>query len=100
MIIPAIKKTYNGKTVLNIPETEIEDGSLTVILGHNGSGKSTLSKILAGIIKDDSGFFLRLPLKVGYMTQASLPFRMSVRRNLLLNAGCFQKCKKAIRRTN
>ena len=86
MILPALKKTYNGKTVLDIPETGIRDGSITAICGHNGSGKSTLGKILAGIIKEDSGKTLSSDLSVGYMRQASLPFRMSVRRNLLLNA--------------
>ena len=86
MIIPALKKTYNGKTVLDFPETGIRDGSITAICGHNGSGKSTLGKILAGIIKEDSSKTLDPKLRVGYMCQASLPFRMSVKRNLLLNA--------------
>lgn len=86
MIIPALKKTYNGKVVLDFPQTEVPDGSITVVCGHNGSGKSTLAKLLSGIIKDDSGRFARLSGKVGYMNQASLPFRLSVRKNLLLNA--------------
>lgn len=86
MIIPALRKTYNGKTVLDFPETEIRDGSITAICGHNGSGKSTLGKILAGIIKEDSSKTLSSKLKVGYMSQSSLPFRMSVKRNLLLNS--------------
>ena len=86
MILPALKKTYNGRTVLDIPETEIPDGSITAVCGHNGSGKSTLGKILAGIVKEDSGKTLNTGLSVGYMRQSSLPFRMSVKRNLLLNA--------------
>ena len=86
MILPTLKKTYNGRTVLDIPETEIPDGSITAVCGHNGSGKSTLGKILAGIVKEDSGKTLNTGLSVGYMRQSSLPFRMSVKRNLLLNA--------------
>ena len=97
MVIPALKKTYNGKTVLDIPETTITDGSITAICGHNGSGKTTLGKILAGIIKDDSSSFSHhdirndsgsviRDIRVGYMNQTSFPFRMSVRKNLLLNA--------------
>lgn len=86
MIIPALHKTYKEKTVLDTPEIQIPDGSLTAVCGHNGSGKSTLAKILSGILKDDSGKLYRPKQKVGYMSQSSLPFRMSVRRNLLLNA--------------
>ena len=86
MIIPALKKTYKEKTVLDIPEITIRDGSITAVCGHNGSGKTTLGKILAGIIKDDSGQAPDLPEKVGYMSQASLPFLLSVRKNLLLNS--------------
>ena len=92
MIIPALKKTYRDKTVLNIPETAIRNGSITAVCGHNGSGKSTLARILAGVIKDDSGTSLALSGHTGYMCQASLPFRLSVRKNLLLNAD--KNCSK------
>lgn len=34
---------------------EIEEGSITAILGHNGSGKSTLAKIMCMINAPDSG---------------------------------------------
>lgn len=86
MILPPLKKTYNGKIVLNTSELTIPDGSIVAVCGHNGSGKSTLARILAGIIKDDSGRPVILKQKVGYMCQTCRPFRMSVRRNLLLNA--------------
>ena len=92
MIIPALKKTYRDKTVLDIPETAIRDGSITAVCGRNGSGKSTLARILAGVIKDDSGTSLALSDHTGYMCQASLPFRLSVRKNLLLNAD--KNCSK------
>lgn len=86
MILPALKKTYNGKLVLETSTITVPDGSIVAVCGHNGSGKSTMARILAGIIKDDSGKTIDLEQKVGYMCQASRPFRMSVRRNLLLNA--------------
>lgn len=86
MLIPALTKTYNGKIVLDIPETEIPDGCVTAVCGSNGSGKSTLARILAGIIKDDNGRTSIPGISVGFMCQSSLPFRMSVKRNLLLNS--------------
>ena len=54
MIIPSLKKTYEGQLVLDFPQTEIEDGSIVAVLGHNGSGKSTLAKIIGGVIKADN----------------------------------------------
>lgn len=86
MIIPALKKTYNNKLVLDIPAIEIPDGGITAICGHNGSGKSTIAKILSGVIKDDSGKSHHTGLKAGYMNQTSMGFRMSVKNNLLLNS--------------
>ncbi len=86
MNLPPLKKTYNGKTVLDIPGLSIPDCSIAAVCGHNGSGKSTMARILAGIIKDDTAGIVRLDRTVGYMSQTSRPFRMSIRRNLLLNA--------------
>ncbi len=42
-------KKYGDKTILNIPELNIEKG-ITHLKGINGSGKSTFSKIVAGLI--------------------------------------------------
>jgi len=86
MILPPLKKSYHGKIVLDTSALTIPDGSIVAVCGHNGSGKSTLARILAGIIKDDSGKTIDLEQKVGYMCQNCRPFRMSVRRNLLLNS--------------
>ena len=97
MILPALKKTYQGQVVLDIPSTEIADGSIVAICGQNGSGKSTLAKILAGIEKPDTGTSINLSTRsendtsitrrytVGYLPQQSYAFHMSVRSNILLN---------------
>lgn len=50
-----LKKSYDGKTVLDIEQGMIKKGSRTAIIGPNGAGKSTFVKILAGIEKDDGG---------------------------------------------
>lgn len=86
MILPALKKTYQGQVVLDIPSIEVADGSIVAICGQNGSGKSTLAKILAGIEKPDTDAKMDISAKsVGYLPQQSYAFHMSVRRNVLLN---------------
>jgi len=39
-------------------QLHIDVGETVAIIGHNGSGKSTLAKILAAILKPDSGSVL------------------------------------------
>ena len=86
MILPALKKTYQGQLVLDIPSMEIADGSITAICGQNGSGKSTLAKILAGIEKPDDGTVTSAAASsVGYLPQQSYAFHMSITSNLMLN---------------
>ena len=83
MKISAFSKTYEGRTVLDFPGMELEPGTITAVIGANGSGKSTFAKILAGTLHADK----RLkPLEgIGYMPQKNYAFRMSLRKNLLLN---------------
>ena len=86
MIIPALKKTYAGRLVLELPELMIRDGSILAVCGQNGSGKTTFARILAGIIQDDEGNAKTLSVKAGYLSQHPLAFKLSVRKNLLINA--------------
>ena len=44
-----------GRQVLKNVSLSIADSGLTVITGPNGGGKTTLAKIIAGIVKPDSG---------------------------------------------
>ena len=86
MKIPALKKTYSGKAVLDIPAMEIRDGSVLAVCGQNGSGKSTFARILAGIVRDDEGKAGMPGIRTGYMSQKPLAFKLSVRKNLMINA--------------
>ena len=83
MKIPAFSKTYEGRTVLEFPGMEVHGGTITAIIGANGSGKSTFAKLLSGTLAPDKRF--RVPEGIGYMPQKNYAFRMSLRRNLLLN---------------
>lgn len=86
MILPACKKTYQEKVVLDLPKIELENGSLLAICGHNGSGKTTYGKVLAGILPADEKPDLKEELHVGYMSQIALAFALSVKNNLMQNA--------------
>ena len=50
-----IKKSFDGKQVLENISLTIENGEIVSILGSSGSGKTTLLNILLGITKLDSG---------------------------------------------
>ena len=87
MKISPFTKSYGEKTVLTLPELELEQGRIYAVIGGNGSGKSTLAKVLSGVVKPDGG---KAPIEtcaIGYMPQKSYAFRMSVIKNLLQNGG-------------
>lgn len=50
-----VRKSYDGKTVLDIDKGTIRKGCITGIIGPNGAGKSTFLKIIAGIENSDCG---------------------------------------------
>ncbi len=50
-----LKKSYNHRVVLNIPELKILKNKLHIVLGANGSGKTTLLETIAGLNKIDGG---------------------------------------------
>ncbi len=83
----AFSKTYRGRTVLRLPQLELPAGEITALVGPNGSGKSTLAKVLAGIEPADGKAPVLTGCSVGYLPQKSFAFRMSTRRNVLLNGG-------------
>lgn len=53
-----LRKSYDGKTVLDIEKGVIKSGGITGIIGPNGAGKSTFLKIIAGIERGDRGNIL------------------------------------------
>ncbi len=50
-----LKKSFNGKKVLDGVNLKIERGKITVIIGRSGEGKSVLLKHIIGLLKPDSG---------------------------------------------
>ena len=88
----AIRKTYKGRLVLDMPSLGLEGGKVYSVVGANGSGKSTFAKILAGIVDSDEGEGALAD--VGYMAQKSYAFNMSLEKNILINGDDKERCKK------
>ncbi|MCL1890258.1 MAG: ATP-binding cassette domain-containing protein, partial [Desulfovibrionaceae bacterium] len=65
-----IAKFYGERPVIRGASLELTDGRTLLLTGANGAGKTTLLKIMAGLIRPDSG---RLTLElaegeqVGYL---------------------------------
>jgi ABC-type multidrug transport system ATPase subunit len=85
MKIEAFSKTYEGRKVLDFPGMELEPGKIYAIIGANGSGKSTFGKILAGILNADGKGTCLSADRIGYMPQKNYAFRMTTKKNILLN---------------
>lgn len=88
---------YDGRTVLQGLNFEINPGDYLCILGENGSGKSTLMKTILGLQAPISGTILTgdglRKNEIGYLpqqTQAQKDFPASVREIVL--SGCQGRC--------
>lgn len=53
--IKNLKKTYNGRTVLEDLSLTIKEGEVTCIMAPSGQGKTTLLRILMGLETADEG---------------------------------------------
>lgn len=53
-----LKKVYGGKTVVNIPQLNIQDGETIGLVGNNGAGKTTLFRMMLDLIRPESGQIL------------------------------------------
>lgn len=92
-----LKKTYNGRTVVNGVDISINPGEVVGLLGPNGAGKTTTFYMVTGVIKPDSGKILfdhrevtqypmhkRAQLGIGYLSQEPSVFRkLTVEENIL-----------------
>ena len=85
MNIPAFSKTYDGVRVLDFPGMALAPGKIYGVLGANGSGKSTFARILAGVLPADREGKPRIDASIGYLPQKHYAYRMSTRKNILLN---------------
>ncbi len=56
--VTALSKTYQRKTILDELHFEARAGEVTLLIGSNGAGKTTTLKVLAGVVRPDSGIAL------------------------------------------
>ncbi|MET2827962.1 sugar ABC transporter ATP-binding protein [Mesorhizobium shangrilense] len=50
-----LAKRYGGVVALQDMSLSVERGTIHAVVGENGAGKSTLMKVLAGVVRPDSG---------------------------------------------
>lgn len=53
--ITDLSKAFRQKAVFSNLNLEIERGEIYGLVGNNGSGKTTLLRVIAGMLKQDSG---------------------------------------------
>ena len=53
--INSLCKKLNNNTIISNLSLELNDGSITALVGKNGCGKTTLVRLISGILKADSG---------------------------------------------
>jgi lipopolysaccharide export system ATP-binding protein len=90
-------KSYNGRTVVNGIDLDVERGEVVGLLGPNGAGKTTSFYMIVGLIRPDSGairladedigtlpMYLRARKGISYLPQEASIFRkLSVEENIL-----------------
>ena len=85
----ALEKTFRGRKVLQMPKMQMQEGNIYSIIGANGSGKSTYARMLAGILKSDGNIsknsILTPNIRIGYLPQKPYAFRVTVKKNLMLD---------------
>ena len=91
-----LKKTYGGKTILELPPISFEKGKIYALMGGNGSGKSTFAKLLAGVIEADGKGCVHRETgeTIRYMPQKSYTFRLRTRSNVLLGGADKQRSER------
>ena len=90
-------KSYNGRSVVNSINIEINRGEIVGLLGPNGAGKTTSFYMIVGLIKPDKGNILfdktditQMPMHkrarqgIGYLCQEDSIFRkLTVEENIM-----------------
>jgi len=83
----AIQIVRDERTILDIPNTDIELGGITACIGPNGAGKTTFLKLLHGLIKPNTGGSISYAdgIRSALVLHHTPMIKASVRTNIGLN---------------
>lgn len=113
-----LRKSFEGKTILNGVNVNMEPGQCNLIIGSSGSGKTVFMKCLVGLFQPDSGSILYggkdftvmsvddrkdIRKEIGMLFQGSALFSsMTVEENIIFPLDMFTKdsTKKKMERVN
>lgn len=93
----ALKKSFNGRTVVNGVDLSVKAGQVIGLLGPNGAGKTTTFYMVVGLCRPDSGtvflngdditeqpMYIRARKGISYLPQEASVFRkLTVEENLM-----------------
>lgn len=95
LAVADLRKSYDGKVLLDIDRFSLERGATYLLQGDNGSGKTTLLRILAGLATADAGTMMfdgvphdiaseriKLAPRMIYVHQHSYVFHTSIAANI------------------
>jgi ABC-2 type transport system ATP-binding protein len=107
IVLQGVNKCFGKKQVLKDINLQVPYGQIFGLLGPSGCGKTTLVKIMAGILKPESGEVkvldqlvpqLELLDQIGYMAQSdALYMNLSGRENLQFFGSLYRMKKDALR---
>ncbi|HEX2533426.1 MAG TPA: ATP-binding cassette domain-containing protein [Chitinophagaceae bacterium] len=116
--IKDLRKSFNGKTVLNGVNATMHSGQCNLIIGTSGSGKTVLMKCMVGLFQPDSGSIIyghhnftamsgdekkEVRKEIGMLFQGSALFSsMTVEENIIFPLNMFTdwNVKKKLDRVN
>ncbi len=110
LILKNLKKTYNGKKVVDNVSIKVKKGSVTGLLGPNGAGKTTTFYMAVGLIKPNGGdvflnnenitknpMYIRARKGIGYLPQEPSTFKkLTVKQNITAILEVIYKNKKEV----
>ena len=92
-----IRKTFKGRSVVDVVSIEVNQGEIVGLLGPNGAGKTTSFYMIVGLVRPDEGnvfldeiditkipMYKRAQMGIGYLPQEVSVFRkLSVEDNIM-----------------